>query len=206
MLVTVEIVVPPDGVDWRNNPIIDYEWVTTTRRGPTSDQIRRQQRLRREAYEARLRREKAELRAKLEARKQREANAAREARERRERNEMRLKNEQRLAREARERRAANERRLKRLREQAATQKSATQQSTTQPTPTQPATTQPATGPVSMHWNPRLQGVSSDIFRDLSPPHAPRVERQRLRCVTVGPAVAWRGLSYCQDDAQETLDG
>ena len=160
MLVTVEIVVPPDGVDWRNNPIIDYEWVTTTRRGPTSEQIRRQQRMRREAYEARLRREKAELRAKLEARKQREANAARE---RRERNEMRLKNEQRLAREARERRTANERRLKRLREQSATQKSATQ----------PATTQPTTGPTSLRWEkPWFTPVSSDIFRNLSPPHDP----------------------------------
>jgi len=163
MLVTVEIVVPPDGVDWRNNPIIDYEWVTTTRRGPTSDQIRRQQRMRREAYEARVRREKLELRAKLEARQRREANAAREARERRERNEMRLKNEQRLAREARERRAANERRLKRLREQAATQKSATQ----------PATTQPTTGSTSMRWEkPWFTPVSSDIFRNLSPPHGP----------------------------------
>ncbi len=168
-LATVEIVVPPEGVDWRDHPLTEYEWVTTTRRGPTSDQIRRQQRLKREAYEARLRREKNELNAKLEARRIREArmareareakarqaanarrearearerqaaNAAREARERRARIELRKKYEQRLAREARERQAANARRLKRLRQQAATQ--ATQPST-QPATTQPTTAQP----------------------------------------------------------------
>ena len=158
-LATVEIVVPPDGVDWRTQPIIDYEWVTTTRRGPTSDQIRRQQRLRREAYEARLRRERLELKAKLEARKQREANAAREARERRERNEARMRNE---AREARERQAANQRRLKRLREQAATQQSATQQSATQPSSqpaTRPATAPAPSGPASMREPPHRDHAS-----------------------------------------------
>jgi len=156
-LATIEVVVPPDGVDWRTQPIIEYEWVTTTRRGPTSDQIRRQQRLRREAYEARVRREKLELKTKLEARKTREAKAAREAKERRERNEARMRNE---ARAARERQAANQRRLKRLREQAATQQSATQPSTTQPSTTQPAqpqpTAPPTTGPRSIlpdPWDP-----------------------------------------------------
>ena len=156
-LATIEVVVPPDGVDWRTQPIIEYEWVTTTRRGPTSDQIRRQQRLRREAYEARVRREKLELKTKLEARKTREAKAAREAKERRERNEARMRNE---ARAARERQAANQRRLKRLREQAATQQSVTQPSTTQPSTTQPAqpqpTAPPTTGPRSIlpdPWDP-----------------------------------------------------
>ena len=44
---TIDVVVPPEGVYWRTNPAVEHEWVTTTRRGPTSDQIRRQQRLQR---------------------------------------------------------------------------------------------------------------------------------------------------------------
>ncbi|HEV2295389.1 MAG TPA: hypothetical protein VGR35_16180 [Tepidisphaeraceae bacterium] len=141
-LAKIKVVVPPDGVDWRDNPVREYDWVTTTQRRPTSEQIRHQQRLKREAYEARVRREKNELKAKLEARRKREAKAARESREVRERIELRRRYEQRLAREARERQAANARRLKRLRQQAATQ-------ATQPA-TQPATAPAASQPVSMH--------------------------------------------------------
>lgn len=137
-LAKIEIVVPPEGVDWRDHPLTEYEWVTTTRRGPTSDQIRRQQRIKREAYEARIRREKNELKAKLEARQ------AREARERRARIELRRKYEKRLAYEARQRQAANARRLKRLREQAATQAT---QPATKPA-TQPAAAPPTSQPVS----------------------------------------------------------
>ncbi len=135
-LAEIEIVVPPEGQDWRANPEIEQEWVTTAL--GASDEVRRALRLKREALEARQRRERIETRKKVDMR------LAREARERRARIELREKYEQRLAREARERRAANARRKKRLEQQAATQPAATQRAATQPAATQSSSTQPST--------------------------------------------------------------
>jgi hypothetical protein len=139
----VDIVVPPEGKDWRKNPIANHQWVTTTQRGPTSDQVRRMARLRREAAEARIRREKLELKQKLEAKRIREANAAKLAKAAKERQAQlaaKKAREAKLAREAKARQAANARR-KRLQQR--------QQQTTQPSATPQAT--PATQPVSIRW-------------------------------------------------------
>jgi hypothetical protein len=131
-LATIEVVVPPEGRDWRDNPVKDYASLTTKRVQPTTSALRRLARLRREANEARERRERNELNAKLEARRKREAQLAREARERQERvaaNKVRI---------ARERQAAIARR-KRMEQQSATQPA------TQPAPA------PASQPTSMRW-------------------------------------------------------
>jgi hypothetical protein len=127
-LAMVDIVVPPEGKDWRKNPLANHEWVTTTQRGPTSDQLRRMARQKREAAAARERQAKNELKAKLEAKRAREARerqlanaakAAREAKARQAANAAKKAREAKLAREARARQAANARRLQRLRQQAA---------------------------------------------------------------------------------------
>jgi hypothetical protein len=150
-LAMVDIVVPPEGKDWRTNPIANHQWVTTTQRGPTSDQVRRMARLRREAAEARARREKLELKQKLEAKRVREANAAKLAKAAKERQAQlaaKKAREAKLAREAKARQAANARR-KRLQK--------LQQQTTQPSATPQAA--PATQPVSLRWEHREPGRS-----------------------------------------------
>jgi hypothetical protein len=129
-LAMVDIVVPPEGKDWRKNPKANHEWVTTTQRGPTSDQLRRIARQKREAAAARQRQAKNELKAKMAAKRAREAKArqaanaakaAREAKARQAANARKKALHARLAREAKARQAANARRLKRLRQHAATQ-------------------------------------------------------------------------------------
>jgi hypothetical protein len=127
-LAMVDVVVPPPGKDWRKNPKANHEWVTTTQRGPTSDQLRRIARQKREAAAARERQAKNELKAKLEAKRAREARerqlanaakAAREAKARQAANAAKKARLARLHREAKARQAANARRLQRLRQQAA---------------------------------------------------------------------------------------